>query len=191
MGVKPPDWRYLESLSPDSLEEEELDKVFNIGYTTYLLVLYSINIYQVFSQLQNWEPDEGDDQLRLAFSLVQVIAKYNIWINETKLFSFSWCHRHLKYVYTPALSHNQDFKKGTNKRLMYYWPPCHTDTGNYCQNLKRLGKKCFLVLFSLEKYIFSALRYSFCLVSLGYYHRCISEEILTYFDPQHLLVVPK
>ena len=27
MGVKPPDWGYLESLTPDSLEEEELDKV--------------------------------------------------------------------------------------------------------------------------------------------------------------------
>ena len=76
MGVKPPDWRYLESLSPDSLEEEELDKVFNIGYIS--IGLYSINMCQVFSQLQNWEPDEGDDQLRLAFSLVQVIAKYNI-----------------------------------------------------------------------------------------------------------------
>ena len=27
MGPKPPDWRYLESLSPESLEEEEMDKV--------------------------------------------------------------------------------------------------------------------------------------------------------------------
>ena len=35
-------------------------------------------MFQIFSQLQNWEPGEGDDQLRLAFSLVKVIFKYTI-----------------------------------------------------------------------------------------------------------------
>ena len=55
---------------------------------------------------------------------------------------------------TPALSHDQDLKKGTNKRLMYFLPPCHTDTGNYCQNLKRLRKKCFWSFFHLERVFF-------------------------------------
>ena len=55
---------------------------------------------------------------------------------------------------TPALSHDQDLKKGTKKRLMYYWPPCHIDTGNYCQNLKRWGKIVF--------WYFSPLKSVFC-----------------------------
>ena len=69
MGVRPPDWGYLESLTPNSLEEEELDKVL-ILVTKIVMIIFTM--FQVFSQLQNWEPDEGDDQLRLAFSLVQV-----------------------------------------------------------------------------------------------------------------------
>ena len=97
----------------------------------------------------------------------------------------------VKYFITPALSHDQDFKKGTNKRLMYYWPPRHIDTGNYCQNLKRWGKNCFLVLFSLEKCILSSLKHPFCLVSLWYYHSCVPSKILTYFDPPNLSAGPK
>ena len=89
----------------------------------------------------------------------------------------------LRWKLTPALSHDQDLKKGTNKRLMYFWPPCHTNTGNYCQNLKRLRKKWFLVLFSFGKSIFSSLKHPFCLVSLWYYHSCVPGEILNYFDP--------
>ena len=92
---------------------------------------------------------------------------------------------------TPALSHDQDFKKGTNKRSMFYWPHCHTDTGKYCHNLKSLGKKMFLTLFSFKKCIFSTLKHPLWLVSLWYYHSCVPSEILTYFDPQHSVVEPK
>ena len=41
---------------------------------------------------------------------------------------------------TPALSYDQDFKKGRKKWSMYSGPILHTDTGKYCQNLKTLGK---------------------------------------------------
>ena len=58
----------------------------------------------------------------------------------------------------PALSHDQDFKRATNKWSMNYWPPCHDNTENYCQKLQRWGKRDFLLLFSFEKGIFSALK---------------------------------
>ena len=45
--------------------------------------------------------------------------------------------------HTPALSYDQDFKKGRNKRSMDSGPILHTDTGKYCQNLKTLGKSNF------------------------------------------------
>ena len=41
---------------------------------------------------------------------------------------------------TPALNHDQDFKKDRNKWSMYSGPNLHTGTGRYCQNLKTLGK---------------------------------------------------
>ena len=109
--------------------------------------------------------------------------KFKILINfDLKLFMFSP---------TPALSYDQDFKKGTNKRLVYYWPPCHTHTGNYCQNLKRLRKKCFFGTFFTWKVYFSVLKHPFFLDSLWYFHRCVPGEILTYFDPPNLSVGPK
>ena len=46
--------------------------------------------------------------------------------------------------YTPALSHDQDSKKGRNKRSIYSEPFRPTDTGKYCQNLKTWGKTDFL-----------------------------------------------
>ena len=46
--------------------------------------------------------------------------------------------------FTPALSHDQDSKKGTNKWSMYFEPFRPTGTGKYCQNLKTWGKTDFL-----------------------------------------------
>ena len=56
---------------------------------------------------------------------------------------------------------------------------------------QKIGKKMFLVLFSLEKCIFSTLKHPFWLVSLWYFHSCIPGEILTYFDPLNSSVGPK
>ena len=45
---------------------------------------------------------------------------------------------------TPALSHDQVFKKGLSKRSTNFEPFGPTDTGKYCQILKTWGKTDFL-----------------------------------------------
>ena len=56
-------------------------------------------------------------------------------------------------MFTPALSYDQDFKKGRKKWSMYSGPILHTDTGKYCQNLKTLGKSDFLNIGSLDRVV--------------------------------------
>ena len=54
---------------------------------------------------------------------------------------------------TPALSYDQDYKKGINKRSMHSGPILRTDTGKYCQNLETLGKYNFWKFWFLDRVV--------------------------------------